>query len=192
MNQYIKMSIEESIEAKERVINDEKFINVLKEIVSVCIRAFAQGKKMLVFGNGGSASDALHMVAELMGRYEMEEEGYPAYVLNANEATMTALSNDYGFDFIYQKQVKNLAQEGDILFGISTSGNSSNVVKALKCGREKGAICIGLSGKQIGDMDMYCDYILKAPSARTATVQELHIMIIHIICALIKKGQKVR
>lgn len=192
MDSYIEMSINESIRVKEEIMNDSELIASLESIISECVHAFLNDRKLILFGNGGSATDALHMAAELMGRYELEDDSYPVYVLNTNEAMMTAISNDYGYDQIFEKQVNTLARSGDVLIGISTSGSSKNVVQALKCGKNQGAVCIGLSGQNIGDMDAYCDYMIKVPSNRTATIQEAHIMLIHIMCGLIKKRIKMQ
>jgi D-sedoheptulose 7-phosphate isomerase len=140
------------------------------------------GKKILIFGNGGSAADAQHIAAELVGRYKTERRGLPAIALSTDTSALTAIGNDYGYDRVFDRQVEALANEGDLLIGISTSGNSANVNNALKLGKELGCKTIGFSGKGGGDMNGLCDLNIVVPSDDTPRIQEMHIMIGHILC----------
>ena len=188
MQEYIMENIRESLESKKRLLEDADFIASVEKIAKLCIAAYKNGNKILVCGNGGSASDAQHMVGELVGRYLMERSGIPAVALNANTTVLTALANDYDYNKIFAKQVKALGQGGDILFGISTSGNSSNVNNAFEVAKKMGIKTVGLTGRNGGKMRDNSDFLLNVPSDKTPRIQEMHIMLIHIICGLIEKG----
>ncbi len=140
------------------------------------------GKKILIFGNGGSAADAQHIAAELVGRYKSERRGLPAIALTTDTSALTAIANDFGYKRVFERQVEALANEGDLLIGLSTSGNSANVNRALKLGRELGCKTIGLSGRDGGKMNGLCDLNIIVPSDDTPRIQEMHIMIGHILC----------
>ena len=146
------------------------------------MEAMKNGKKILIFGNGGSAADAQHIAAELVGRYKTERRGLPAIALTTDTSALTAIANDFGYKRVFERQVEALANEGDLLIGISTSGNSKNVNRALKLGREMGCKTIGLSGKDGGEMNGLCDLNIVVPSDDTPRIQEMHIMIGHILC----------
>ncbi len=145
------------------------------------------GNKILLFGNGGSAADAQHIAAELTGRYKVNRRGLPAIALTTDTSALTAIANDFGFKHIFSRQVEALAKEGDLLIGISTSGNSKNVIKALKLGREMGCKTIGLSGHDGGKMNAFCDLNIVVPSENTPRIQEMHIMIGHILCQAVDR-----
>jgi D-sedoheptulose 7-phosphate isomerase len=151
-------------------------------IVTECI---ANGKKVLLFGNGGSAADAQHIAAEFTGRFVKERRSLPAIALTTDTSALTAIGNDYGFEKIFERQVEGLANAGDVLIGISTSGNSPNVVKALELGNVLGCKTIGFSGRDGGVMNDVCDINIVVPSQITARIQEMHILIGHIICAAV-------
>jgi D-sedoheptulose 7-phosphate isomerase len=176
-------SIKEHIEISQKVV--ESMIDDVTAAASVCALAIKNGKKILLFGNGGSAADAQHIAAELSGRFLRERRGLPGLALTTDTSVLTAVGNDYGFDMIFERQVEALANEGDILIGISTSGNSPNVVKAIEKGNELGCISIGFLGKEGGKLKNICDYPLIVASSTTARIQEMHIMIGHIICEYI-------
>lgn len=188
MRNYIKENIQESIMAKEKLLRDEMLIGTIEQVAQVCIGAYQSGNKILICGNGGSASDALHMVGELVGRYQMERRGIAAVALNANPTVMTAISNDYTFENIFSKQVTALGREGDILFGISTSGNSANVVNALEEAKKQNIYTIGMTGSTGGKIKSIADYLLNVPSDNTPRIQEMHILLIHTLCGLIERG----
>jgi len=143
------------------------------------------GKKVLLFGNGGSAGDAQHIAAELTGRYKTERQGLPAIALTTDTSALTAIGNDYGYDRIFDRQVEAIGSDGDLLIGISTSGNSRNVLRALAYGKDNGMNTIGMSGKGGGDMRPLCDINLIIPADDTARIQEMHILIGHILCGII-------
>lgn len=168
----------------------EKTIHSLHEAIhTACLMAektIQNGKKILLFGNGGSAADAQHIAAELTGRYKKERRGLPAIALTTDTSALTAIGNDYGYVRIFERQVDALASEGDLLIGISTSGNSENVIKALELGKELGCRCIGFSGRDGGKMNEVCDLNLIVPSADTPRIQEMHILIGHILCQAVE------
>ncbi len=188
MLDYIRANIQESIMVKEALLRDELLMKTIEQVTRVCIDAYQRGNKLLICGNGGSASDALHMVGELVGRYQMERRGIAAIALNANPTVMTAISNDYEFENVFSKQVVALGKEGDVLFGISTSGNSANVVSALQEAKEQNIYTIGMTGSTGGKIKLLADYLLNVPSENTPRIQEMHILLIHTLCGLIEKG----
>lgn len=188
MLEYIRANIEESIAAKEKLLRDEALLGTVEKVARLCVDAYQRGNKLLICGNGGSASDALHMAGELVGRYQMERRGVSAIVLNANVAVMTAISNDYDYESVFSRQVAALGKEGDVLFGISTSGNSANVVKAMQEAGKRHISTVGLTGRAGGRMRSCADYLFHVPSDNTPRIQEMHILLIHTICGLIENG----
>lgn len=160
---------------------------LISEMVTLLVETFNRGGKLLVMGNGGSAADAQHFVAEIVGRFKMERRGLPAIALSTDTSILTAIGNDYGFDKVFRRQVEALADPGDLIVGISTSGNSPNVLQALELGREKGCCTVGLLGKDGGSIKDVCDLALIVPTGDTPRVQEGHITIIHIVCDLLEK-----
>ncbi len=187
MKEYIRSNIEESIETKKKLLNDERLLQVIEEVSRVCIETYEKGNKIMVCGNGGSASDAQHMTGELVGRYKLERAGIPAIALNANAAVMTALGNDYDYESIFAKQVAALGKNEDILFVISTSGNSENTVLACEAAKKMGIITVALTGNGGGKLGELCDFVINVPSDNTPRIQEMHILVIHSICGLIEK-----
>jgi D-sedoheptulose 7-phosphate isomerase len=166
--------------ARARLTHD---IGAFSELVTQCFRS---GHKILVMGNGGSAGDAQHFAAELVGRFLRERKALPAIALNTNTSTLTAVANDYHFDEIFSRQVEALAVPGDVLVGISTSGNSPNVLKAMKTGRDLGCRTVALTGRGGGEMVSLSDLSLVVLADETPHVQEAHIAIIHIVCGLVE------
>ena len=164
-------------------------IHCLTDAVAIsaqlCIDCLKSGGKILLFGNGGSAADAQHIAAELVGRYKVERKSLPAIALTTDTSALTAIGNDYGYIHVFDRQVEALANKGDVAIGISTSGNSINVISALKLANDLGCITIGLSGKGGGDFNSLCDVNIVVPSEDTPRIQEMHIVIGHIICHLI-------
>ncbi|MCX5680220.1 MAG: D-sedoheptulose 7-phosphate isomerase [Candidatus Omnitrophica bacterium] len=183
MKENIKTEIASSIRVKE-MIADTQIANI-EAAAKAIIASLKRGGKVLVFGNGGSAADSQHFVAELVGRFKKEREAFGAIALSVNTSTLTAIANDYGYEATFARQVEALGKIGDIAFGISTSGNSRNVIVAIKKARELGLITIGLLGCNGGNIKKECDISIIAESNDTPHVQESHIMIIHIICGLI-------
>lgn len=177
--------LEESISVKRSIretLVDQ--IALAAEKISLCLN---NKKKILIFGNGGSAADAQHIAAELVGRYKKERRAMPALALTTNTSILTAVGNDYSFDEIFVRQIEALAEKGDILWGISTSGNSPNVVKAIEKGKEMGIYSIALLGRGGGKVKDICDLPIIIPSDDTARIQEAHITIAHIICEVVEK-----
>lgn len=154
----------------------------INEVCRVILECLANGNKVLLFGNGGSAADAQHIAAEFTGRFVKNRRSYPAIALTTDTSALTAIGNDYGFERIFERQVEGLAVKGDVLIGISTSGNSTNVIKALERGNNMGCTTIGFSGNDGGLMNEHCQINLVIPSTVTARIQEMHITIGHIIC----------
>ncbi len=184
--------IENEMNSHKKTI--EKTIEELQSyIYTACIVAsetINKGGKILIFGNGGSAADAQHIAAELSGRYKSERRGLPGIALTTDTSVLTAVGNDYGYDRVFDRQVEALASEEDLLIGISTSGNSKNVLRALSLGRNMGCKTIGFSGCDGGAMNEFCDVNLIVPSDDTPRIQEMHIMIGHIICQAIDDALK--
>ncbi len=166
----------------------EVLIEPVAECARMLIDALKDGRKILTMGNGGSAADAQHFAAEMVGRFLMERKALPAVALTTDTSILTAVGNDYGFDHVFSRQVEALANPGDVLIGISTSGNSRNVKLALEVGRKIGAKTIGLLGRDGGEIAQLVDLNLTVPSSETPRIQEAHLVIIHILCDLVEKG----
>ncbi len=182
----IKQAIQQSIELKQQILSDDKMLGKIQEIADVCASAFTAGKKVLFCGNGGSAADAQHLAAELSGRFYFDRDPLPAEALHVNTSYLTAVANDYSYDEIFSRLIKAQGQKGDILFGLSTSGNSANVIKAFEKAKELGMITVGLTGETGGKMKNISDYLFNVPSTDTPRIQEAHELIGHIICELIE------
>jgi D-sedoheptulose 7-phosphate isomerase len=176
--------IEKELQAHKETIENtiEVMIPQIEEAIKIVVETLKNGNKVLLCGNGGSASDAQHIAAELSGRYKTERKALPGIALNTDTSAMTAISNDYGYDRVFDRQVEALAREGDLLIGISTSGNSLNIISAFAMAKLLGCRTIGLSGKEGGDMNRICHLNLVVPSDDTPRIQEMHILIGHIIC----------
>ena len=151
----------------------------------LCIDGLKNGSKILIFGNGGSAADAQHIAAELVGRYKVERKGLPAIALTTDTSALTSIGNDYGYNHVFDLQVEALANKGDVVIGISTGGSSSNVISALKLAKDLGCKTIGFSGRDGGEMNTLCDVKLVVPAQDTPRIQEMHIVIGHTLCHLI-------
>jgi D-sedoheptulose 7-phosphate isomerase len=188
MQSIIQQRIQESIDAKSAILSHPALIETTEQIARVCIAALKAGNKIMFCGNGGSAVDSMHLAAELTGRYYSDRMPLNAEALSADNAFITAVGNDYGFEFIYSRMVKGKGKRGDILFGLSTSGNSANVVEAFKVCREMGITTIGLTSERPCEMDALSDISFKAPSSDTPRIQECHMLIGHIVCELVEKA----
>ena len=175
---------EESIFVKEQIINDKNLLKKIALLADVLVKTINNGNKLIICGNGGSASDALHFAGELLGRFQKDRSAFAAIVLNADVATMTSISNDYGYEDVYARQAEGYTRPGDLFIGISTSGNSENVFRAVKVAKQKGAITGALLGKDGGRIKNEVDYSIIVNCENTARVQESHICIIHAICEL--------
>jgi len=186
MLETIEKHIQQSIELKQAILADKHFLSQIKEAALICKLALDQGGKVLIAGNGGSAADAQHIAAELVGRFEKARPGLAAIALTTDTSALTAIANDFGYNQVFARQVEALARPGDVFIGITTSGNSANIVEALSVCKEKDLKVIGLTGQGGGKLLAQSQLCLCAPSDRTATIQEAHIMIGHILCALIE------
>lgn len=169
-----------------QAVADGPYPESLARAVDVLHEAFAAGRKLLVFGNGGSSADAQHLSAELVGRFVKERRALPAIALTTNQAVLTAWSNDYSFEDVFARQVEALGTPGDVALGISTSGTSPNVVAALRRARERGLRTIGLTGANAGTMAPLCDVVLSVPLETTARIQEVHLVTYHAMCAALE------
>jgi len=179
----IQNELQSHLETINKVIGTmEDNIEIASKIV---VDALKNGNKILLCGNGGSAADAQHIAAELTGRYKTERRGLPGIALTTDTSALTAIGNDYGYDRVFDRQTQALANSGDVIIGISTSGNSANVISALKLGQELGCKTIGLTGRTGGSMNEVCDINLVVPSDNTPRIQEMHILIGHTICQII-------
>ncbi len=187
MKKEIIEKFEESINCKKKVIEDEKIIECVERICDELINCYKNNHKVYIMGNGGSAADAQHFAAELVGRYMLERKGLPAIAFTTDTSILTAIGNDYGYDDVFRRQVEALVESGDIVFGISTSGNSKNVYEALKLAKEKNAITVGFLGKTGGICKEVCDIPLVIEWKRTPNIQEVHEMIMHTICEIVEK-----
>ena len=160
----------------------------VERVASICVSALRAGNKILICGNGGSAADAQHMAAELVGRFVSDRRALPAIALTTDTSALTAIANDYGYDDVFSRQVAGLAQQGDVILGISTSGNSGSILAACDAGRSAGCDVVGLTGRDGGSLIEHCDAAVIAPAKETAHIQECHIIVIHLLCALIEQG----
>ena len=184
--QQIKDLIASSISVKQQLLQDEAMIQRIQEVSDLIVQCFKAGNKVLFCGNGGSAADAQHLAAEFSGRFYLDREALPAEALHANTSYLTAIGSDYSFDVIYSRLVHGIGREGDVLIGLSTSGNSKNIVAAFETAREKKMITVGFTGATGGALKPWSDYLLNVPSTTTPRIQESHILIGHIICELVE------
>jgi D-sedoheptulose 7-phosphate isomerase len=187
MSAQIKKIIQESIDVKAAILKDETILNTLTECVTVIVAAFKNGNKVLFCGNGGSAADAQHLAAEFSGRFYTDRDALPAEALHVNTSYLTAVANDYSYDVVYSRIIKGIGKKGDVLIGLSTSGNSGNILKAFEMAREKEMITIGFTGATGGKMNPLSNYLLNVPSTDTPRIQESHILLGHIICQLVEE-----
>ena len=183
----IKDNITASIELKEKTLKDEAIINALVVIVNTIISTYKNGGKVLFCGNGGSAADAQHLAAELSGRYYYDRPPLNAEALHVNTSYLTAVANDYSYEEVYSRLIQAVGNEGDVLIGLSTSGNSANVVKALIEAKSSGCTTVGFTGKGGGKMKQHCDIIIEIDSTNTPRIQECHMLIGHSICELVEQ-----
>ncbi|EAI4691090.1 D-sedoheptulose 7-phosphate isomerase [Campylobacter jejuni] len=187
LNSYIKGHFTDSILVKEQILKDENLITLIKNASLEVIKAYKNGNKTLLAGNGGSAADAQHIAGEFVSRFYFDRPGIASIALSTDTSILTAIGNDYGYENLFARQVQAQGVKGDVFIGISTSGNSKNILKALELCKQKEIISIGLSGASGGAMNELCDYCIKVPSTCTPRIQEAHILIGHIICAIVEE-----
>jgi len=187
MKKILMANLNESAELHREILRDENLIENIYLSVQKIIEAIESGNKIIIAGNGGSAADAQHFVAELIGRFQLERNGFPAIALTTNTSLITALANDYSFDTIFARQLETLARKGDIFIAITTSGNSSNIISALQIAKKLGIESIGILGKDGGKTKDLSTIPIIVPHNITARIQEIHILIIHSICDIVEK-----
>ncbi|MDB2414738.1 D-sedoheptulose 7-phosphate isomerase [Rickettsiales bacterium] len=184
MQEFIKSQIASSRDTIEKMLKDENLLSSVEIVAKIFIDALQNGKKIIFAGNGGSAADSQHLAAELVSRLCYDRPGLNAIALTTDTSALTAIGNDYGYERVFARQIEAIGQEGDIFVGISTSGNSANIVEALKSAKEKNITTIGFVGRDARKMAPFCQYTINAPSDLTPKIQECHITLGHIICAL--------
>ena len=187
MINYIKNQIQASIDTKQNILNDENLMETIAEVGRECVQLYKDGKKTLLAGNGGSAADAQHIAAELVGRYGFDRPSIPSIALTTDTSNLTAIGNDYGYDKVFSRQMEGMGSEGDLFIGISTSGNSENIINAIHAAKAKGVQTVALVGREGGEMARIADYAIIVPSNDTPRIQESHILIGHMICDIIEK-----
>ena len=187
MKDYIKQQIQKSYEVKQALYEDNTLLTQLEKVVKLSVKLYEGKNKLILAGNGGSAGDAQHISAELVGRYKFDRPSLPALALTTDTSALTAIGNDYGYDKIFSRQLEGMGQKGDIFIGISTSGNSLNIIEAFISAKEKGITTVALTGRDGGEMVKMADIALVVPSNSTPRIQESHILIGHILCDLIEQ-----
>jgi D-sedoheptulose 7-phosphate isomerase len=187
MMDKVKDIIESSINVKQAILQNEELLSTVKAVVDVITSSLRNNGRIYFCGNGGSAADAQHLAAEFSGRFYTDRKALPAEALHTNTSYLTAVANDYSFDVVYARLIEGIGFNGDVLVGLSTSGNSANIVKAFEVAREKGIVTIGFTGLSGGTMKSLSDYLVNIPSTDTPRIQESHIMIGHIICQLVEE-----
>ena len=187
MNKYIKDQILASYETKKKILENQPLIDIIEDVCRRCVDVYRKGHKTILAGNGGSAADAQHIAAELVGRYGFDRPSLPSLDLTKDTSNLTAIVNDYGYDKVFSRQLEGMGQEGDLFIGISTSGNSINIINAFLSAKEKGITTVALVGRDGGKMAQMADIAIVIPSNDTPRIQESHILIGHIICDIIEK-----
>ena len=191
MRNEILNEIKESIKVKENIINSTKLLDDIKNLAEEIIKTLKNNGKIIFFGNGGSFADAQHLTAEFISKLRVDRNAIPALALGTNSSNLTAIANDYGYENIFKRQIESIANDNDIIFAFSTSGNSPNVLEALKYVKEdfnKNIISILFTGNKKGKAEKYANYVIDIPSSNTARIQEMHIMIGHIICEFVDES----
>ena len=187
MKNYIKNQVKLSFKTKQAIYENEELLNYIEKVSRLCVELYKNGKKIILAGNGGSAADAQHIAAEMVGRYGFDRPSLPSLALTTDTSALTAIGNDYGYDKVFSRQLEGMGQEGDLFIGISTSGNSENIINAFKSAKEKNITTVALTGRDGGEMAKIADIALIVPSESTPRIQESHILIGHIICDIIEK-----
>jgi D-sedoheptulose 7-phosphate isomerase len=184
----IKNIIQSSIDVKQQVLQSQELLTTVNKVVEAITSSLKNGSRIYFCGNGGSAADAQHLAAEFSGRFYTDRKALPAEALHCNTSYLTAVGNDYGFDLVYSRLIDGIGNKGDVLIGLSTSGNSANIVKAFEVAKQKGMITVGFTGSAGGTMKSLTDHLINIPSKDTPRIQESHIMIGHIICQLVEEN----
>ena len=184
--EIILREINDSISVKQKILEDAELLHSVENVANECVEAYSRGNRVLLAGNGGSAADAQHIAAEFVSRYAFDRPGLPAIAFTTDTSMLTAIGNDYGYEQIFRRQLQANGRQGDIFIGISTSGNSPNVLAALQCAKELGITAVGLTGQGETKMHEHCDYCIRVPSESTPRIQESHILLGHIICGIVE------
>jgi D-sedoheptulose 7-phosphate isomerase len=187
VDQRVVNSIQESLSVKQAILQSRELIETVAAVGAALAGALRGGRKIFFFGNGGSAADAQHLAAELVGRFERERRALPAIALGTNTSTLTAIGNDYSYEAVFARQLEALSSPGDVAVGISTSGRSPNVISAVRAGRKAGVITVGMTGLRGDELAASADYCVRVPSDKTPRIQEAHILIGHILCEIVEE-----
>ena len=187
MQQKISNIIQASIDTKQRLLADTTLMATIEQVTALTAQAFKNGNKVLFCGNGGSAADAQHLAAEFSGRFYTDRVALPAEALHCNTSYITAVANDYGYEYVYSRMIQGIGRPGDVLIGLSTSGNSVNIINAIEEAKKIGMITVVFTGEKGGKMKGMTDHIINVPSNDTPRIQESHIMVGHIICQLVEE-----
>jgi D-sedoheptulose 7-phosphate isomerase len=186
MKNYVLNEIKDRIELKNRILSSSLFIDSIIETSSICIKALTNGRKILLAGNGGSAGDSQHIAGELVNRFHFDRDGLAAVALTTDTSVITAIANDYSYEQIFSRQIESIGKQGDVFFAITTSGNSSNIITAAKAANKIGIKVIGLTGEGGGALAELSDVLIDVPSKGTPEVQEIHILVAHLVCSIIE------
>ncbi len=184
----VRRRVQENMAVQQALLADGQLVGLLARIAEDMTAALRAGRKILLFGNGGSAADAQHIAAEFVGRYRLERRGLPALALTVNTSSLTAIGNDYSFDLVFTRQLEALGSSGDVAVGISTSGNAANVVAAVETARRRGMLTVGFTGRSGGKLAMAADRCVRVPSDETPRIQESHILIGHILSEIVESA----
>ncbi len=184
---FVKKQIKDSITTKQLLLENSLIIDLIEQVVEVTVKAYNHGAKTMLAGNGGSAADAQHIAAELVNKLCFDRPALASVALTTDTSVLTAVVNDSSVETMFSRQIEANGKVGDIFIGISTSGNSANIVAALKKARELGIITVGFTGGKVGKTDEFCDFCLKVPSTNTPRIQECHILMGHIICTMVEE-----
>ena len=178
----IAAHLEASLAALQRATSEAALLDVARKIAAAIVAALRSGNKLLIIGNGGSAADAQHIAAEIVGRYKQDRPGYAALALTTDTSALTSIANDYGFEQVFSRQIEGLGNHGDVLLALSTSGKSPNILAALRLARERGLVTVGCTGSKGENLRALCDHLLVAPSGDTPVIQQIHLTVAHGIC----------
>lgn len=188
MKDFVTNQIKKSYEIKKAILEDEQILATILQVGKLLIDIYKKGNKLLIAGNGGSAADAQHIAGELVSKFYFDRPALPAIALTTDTSIITAIGNDYGYEKLFSRQIEANGVQGDAFLGISTSGNSQNIIEGLQVAKKKGLMTIGLTGEGGGKMKDLCDYCIYVPSSETPRIQEAHILIGHILCSMIEKA----
>ena len=188
MKNFVTNQIKKSIEVKQQILENKDILETILKVGEILVEVYKSGNKLLIAGNGGSAADAQHIAGELVSKFYFDRPALPAIALTTDTSIITAIGNDYGYEKLFSRQIEANGVKGDVFLGISTSGNSKNVIEGLKIAKEKGLITIGLTGESGGKMKELCDYCICVPSNETPRIQESHLLVGHILCSIIEEA----